>query len=59
VTAEPERKSGETGFDSRSEAEIRQSLWRMGGATNKNKGLRQIVNPFSLSKTYYKVTTKG
>ena len=23
VTAEPERKSGETGFDSRSEAEIR------------------------------------
>jgi hypothetical protein len=33
VTAEPERKSVEKGFDSRSEAEIRQSLWRMGGAT--------------------------
>ena len=30
----------------------------LGGATNKNKGLRQIVNPFLLSEIDYKVTTK-
>jgi hypothetical protein len=30
----------------------------MGGATNKNKGLRQIVNPFLMSKIDYKDTTK-
>ena len=31
----------------------------LGGATNKNKGLRQIVNPFLVSEIDYNVTTKG
>ena len=31
----------------------------LGGATNKNKGLRQKRDPFSLSEIDYNVTTKG
>jgi hypothetical protein len=44
-------------FDSRSDAEIR--LWRVEGATNKNKDLRYFCKTFFFFGIDYKVTTKG
>jgi len=51
LTTKSEWKPRLSGFDSRSEAEI--PFYGMGGATNKNKGLRQIVNPFFVSEIDY------